>query len=225
MTSAVVLLSGGIDSSTLLHYVSRTLGISNIYALSFNYGQRHSRELQAAAAQAAAVGVHEHRSLDISGFGSLTAKGSVLTDLSSEVPDLADIPEADRQQPPTYVPNRNMVLLSLAAAYAEAHAVHDVYYGAQAQDEYGYWDCTTDFLVRINELLSLNRKQPITIRAPFVDKRKADVVRIGLALGVNYAETWTCYCGGDQPCGRCPSCAERAQAFAHAGQSDPLLCL
>ena len=224
MTSAVVLLSGGIDSSTLLHYVSRTLGIETIYALSFDYGQRHSRELQAAAAQATAVGVHEHRSLDICGFGGLTAKGSVLTRPDADIPDLADILEPDREQPPTYVPNRNMVLLSLAAAYAEAHAVHDVYYGAQAQDEYGYWDCTTDFLERINTLLALNRKQLITIHAPFVSKSKADVVRIGLELGVNYAETWTCYSGGDQPCGRCPSCVERAQAFAHTGQSDPLLC-
>jgi len=222
MTAAVVLLSGGIDSSTLLHYVRRELGVEAIYALSFHYGQRHSRELKAAEAQAAAVGVCEHRILDISEFGGLTAGGSVLTDLSSDVPDLADIPESDRRQPPTYVPNRNMVLLSLAAAYAEANGVSDVFYGAQAQDEYGYWDCTADFLERINRLLALNRRDAVTIHAPFVDKRKAEVLRVGLNLGVDYADTWTCYRGGNHPCGSCPSCTERAAAFKETGQVDPL---
>ncbi|MBL7076179.1 MAG: 7-cyano-7-deazaguanine synthase QueC [Kiritimatiellae bacterium] len=222
MASAVVLLSGGIDSSTLLHYVHCTLGVETIYALSFQYSQRHSRELVAAAAQAAAVGVHEHRILDISGFGGLTAAGSVLTNPEVEVPDLAAIPESERQQPPTYVPNRNMALLSLAAAYAEANGVRDIYYGAQAQDEYGYWDCTTDFLARINALLALNRKDAVTVHAPFVEKRKADVVRIGLDLGVDFALTWTCYRGGDRPCGTCPSCVERAGAFSETGQTDPL---
>ncbi len=222
MAAAVVLLSGGIDSSTLLHYVRRTVGIESIYALSFRYGQRHSRELGAAAEQADHVGVCEHRILDISGFGDLTAGGSVLTDQNSEIPDLASIPETERQQPPTYVPNRNMVLLSLAAAYAEANGVTDVYYGAQAQDEYGYWDCTTEFLERINHLLALNRRQAITIRAPFVAKRKAEVLRIGFDLGVDYRYTWTCYRGGERPCGRCPSCVERASAFAELGRDDPL---
>jgi 7-cyano-7-deazaguanine synthase len=222
MASAVVLLSGGIDSSTLLHYVRHELGVETVYALSFHYGQRHSRELKAAKAQAASVGVREHRTLDISEFGGLTAGGSVLTDLDSDVPDLADIPDSDRRQPPTYVPNRNMVLLSLAAAYAEANGVQDVYYGAQAQDEYGYWDCTADFLDRINSLLALNRKGAITIHAPFVSKRKDDVLRIGLALGVDYARTWTCYRGGDTPCGSCPSCVERSNAFERIGRDDPL---
>ncbi len=222
MASAVVLLSGGIDSSTLLHYVCRTLGVKTIYAISFRYGQRHSRELKAAAAQAAAVGVCEHRILDISGFGDMTAGGSVLTNPDSEIPYLSAIPEADRQQPPTYVPNRNMVLLSLAAAYAEANDVGDIYYGAQAQDEYGYWDCTTDFLARINTLLALNRKDAVTVHAPFIDKPKAEVVQIGLELGVDYAQTWTCYRGGDTPCGSCPSCVERSNAFRKIGHDDPL---
>ncbi len=222
MTPAVVLLSGGIDSTTLLHYARRALGIEAIYALSFDYGQRHSRELKAAEAQAAAVGVSEHRILAFPAFGGLTAGSSVLTDLDSDVPNLADIPESDRRQPPTYVPNRNMVLLALAAAYAEANGVQDVYYGAQAQDEYGYWDCTADFLERINALFALNRRDAITIHAPFVDKRKAEVLRVGLDLGVDYARTWTCYRGGDRPCGRCPSCIERAAAFSEAGHVDPL---
>jgi 7-cyano-7-deazaguanine synthase len=222
MDAAVVLLSGGVDSSTLLHYVRKRLGIAEIFALSFRYGQRHSRELEAAAAQAARVGVREHRVLDIAGFGALTAGGSVLTNPDVDIPDLAAIPAAERHQPPTYVPNRNMVLLSLAAAYAEAAGIGDIYYGAQAQDEYGYWDCTSEFLARINHLLSLNRKRPVTVYAPFVDRRKTAVVLLGQALGVDFALTWTCYRGAARPCGRCPSCVERAQAFSEAGIADPL---
>ncbi|MBT3296889.1 MAG: 7-cyano-7-deazaguanine synthase QueC [Verrucomicrobia bacterium] len=223
MAAALILLSGGIDSSTLLHYVKRTLAIDTLYALSFHYGQRHARELDAAAIQAKAVGVKEHRVFDVSAFGALTAAGNVLTNPQVDVPDLDTIDPADRVQPPTYVPNRNMVLLSLAAAYAETCKVSDIYYGAQAQDEYGYWDCTTDFLVRINHLLALNRKQAVTVHAPFVNKRKTEVVQLGHALGVNYADTWTCYRGGDTPCSSCPSCVERAMAFREAALSDPLV--
>jgi 7-cyano-7-deazaguanine synthase len=223
MATALILLSGGVDSSTLLHYVKRELAIDTLYALSFDYGQRHARELDAAAAQAEAVGVTEHRVLDVSAFGALTAAANVLTNPQVAVPDLDAIAAADRIQPPTYVPNRNMVLLALAAAYAETCGVSDIYYGAQAQDEYGYWDCTTDFLVRINHLLALNRKQAVTVHAPFVNKRKTEVVQLGHALGVNYAHTWTCYRGGDVPCGSCPSCVERALAFSEAGLPDPLI--
>ncbi len=222
MATAVVLLSGGVDSSTLLHYVNRTLGKDRLFALSFRYGQRHVRELEAAAIQAASAGVTEHRILDISAFGALTRGGSVLTDPDAEVPPLSVLEESERSQPPTYVPNRNMMLLSFAAAYAEAQQVCDVYYGAQAQDEYGYWDCTTEFLTRINHLLALNRRDPVTIHAPFVDKTKADVIRIGAGLGVDFGKTWTCYRGDTTPCGVCPSCAERARGFADAGISDPL---
>lgn len=222
MASAVVLLSGGIDSSTLLHYVRRRLHIRDITALSFRYGQRHARELNAAAEQALRAEVSTYRVMDISAFGDLTAGGSVLTNRDVAVPDLDAIAEADRSQPPTYVPNRNMVLLSLAAAYAESIGVSDVYYGAQAQDEYGYWDCTTDFLERINHLLALNRKQPVTIHAPFVSKPKSEVVQIGVELNVDFGMTWTCYRGDSTPCGTCPSCVERRRAFDQAGVVDPL---
>lgn len=222
MRSAVVLLSGGIDSATLLHYVRTTQNTADLYALSFHYGQRHSCELDAAAAQARKAGVREHRILDISGYGALTGNASVLTHPSADIPPLQAIAANERQQPLTYVPNRNMILLALAAAYAEAHHMIDVYYGAQAQDEYGYWDCTTDFLNRMNHVLALNRRQAVIIHAPFVAKRKAEVLRIGLDLGVDYALTWTCYRGGDAPCGKCPSCVERANAFQELDRPDPL---
>ncbi len=218
----VVLVSGGIDSSVLLHYVARELGKTEIHALSFNYGQRHSRELECAAYQAQAAGAVEHRILDISFLGPLLCEGSVLLSGGGAVPDLKDVPKEDLVQPPTYVPNRNMMFLSMAAAYAEAHGMREVYYGAQAQDEYGYWDCTREFLDRINAVLALNRKEAVTICAPFVDKSKAEIVGMGTALGVDFSRTWSCYRGEEKACGTCPTCVERLNAFKHAGLVDPV---
>lgn len=218
----VVLLSGGVDSVTLLHYTIRELRYDAIWTISFDYGQKHRRELDMAAWQAARAGVRAHKVVDLTDFAALTRGGSALTDGDMAVPDLDAIPESERMQPPTYVPNRNLTLLSLAAAYAESVGARTVFYGAQAQDEYGYWDCTVDFVAKINDLLALNRRHPVTVQAPFVDRRKADVVRIGLRLGVDYAHTWTCYRGAEKACGTCPSCIERQRAFAEAGCAAPV---
>jgi len=216
-----VLLSGGMDSTTLLHYIGRTLGVQDVYALSLIYGQKHIRELDMAAWQADAAGVKEHRRIDISFVGGLLCGGSALTDPDIPIPDLAELKEEQLGQPPTYVPNRNMILLSLAAAWAESVGAESVFYGAQEQDRYGYWDCTVDFVARINDVLALNRGTRITIRAPFADKSKAELLRIGLELGVDYAHTWSCYRGGDAPCGTCPTCVERLRAFEIVGVADP----
>jgi len=221
--AAVVLLSGGMDSTVLLHHVASTLGYSAIHALSFNYGQRHDRELECAAYQAAAADIESHTVLDISFFGDVVRAGTSLVDGGDAVPDLADVSPTDRDQPPTYVPNRNMMLLSIAAAYAEAQGIAEVFYGAQAQDEYGYWDCTDDFLGRVNAVLELNRKTPVRVLAPFMDRKKASLVTLGRELGVEFAHTWSCYRGGERPCGVCPTCVERRNAFAAAGGPDPLL--
>lgn len=220
--SAVVLLSGGVDSSTLLHYVVKRLGVPRVYAVTFLYGQKHHRETEAAAWQARAGGVVAHDIVDMGFFSALTPGASALTDAAVAVPRLVDLEPGARLQPPTYVPNRNMMLLSVAAAYAEARNVHDLFYGAQAQDRYGYWDCSPEFLQRINAVLALNRRMPVTLHAPFVTWRKADEIRLGLELGVDYAHTWTCYRGGLAPCGDCPSCVERQAAFQEVGQPDPL---
>lgn len=222
MDSAVVLLSGGLDSSTLLHYVRQTADVARIHALTLFYGQKHEKEIDMARWQARRVGVREHHCVDMSFYGALSAGGSALTDAGVSVPDLAEIPACRRRQPPTYVPHRNLVMLSVAAGYAESRGIRDVFYGAQAQDEYGYWDCTEDFVSRLNGVLSLNRGQPVRVHAPFVSRSKRDVLKIGLALGVDYRHTWTCYRGGQVPCGSCPSCVERASAFAGAGVPDPL---
>lgn len=222
MDKAMVLLSGGMDSATLLHYVMRRLAVPEVYAISFLYGQKHSRELEAARWQASAAGVREHQVVDISFFGALAGNLSSLTDPTLQILPLSDLPLPDRQQPPTYVPNRNMILLSLTAACSEAKGVRDVFYGAQTQDRYGYWDCTVEFLDRINALLAVNRKGAVTVHAPFIGMRKAEEIKLGLELGVDYAHTWTCYRGGELPCGKCPSCEERATAFLEAGVPDPL---
>jgi 7-cyano-7-deazaguanine synthase len=219
---AVILLSGGLDSSVLLHYIAKTLGRRPLHALSFRYGQKHSVELEMAGRQARAVeAVKEHLVVDLESFATLAAGASTLVDGGGETPDLAILSDEARRQPPTYVPNRNMILLALAAAAAEARGAAEVYYGAQAQDEYGYWDCTADFLERINHLLGLNRVKPVRILAPFVAMRKADEVRLALELGVDLAATWSCYRGGEVHCGTCPTCVERHAAFREAGVADP----
>lgn len=220
--AAVVLLSGGVDSSVLLHHVARDPKRGPVHALSFDYGQRHSRELECARRQAAAAGVARHEVIDIAFMGAILKTGSALIAGGEDVPDLDGLGADQLEQPPTYVPNRNMMLLSIAAAYAEAQSIRDVYYGAQAQDEYGYWDCTEAFLERVNRVLVLNRNEPVTIHAPFVRMRKAETVAMGLALGVDFAHTWSCYRGGTQACGTCPTCVERLTAFREAGAGDPL---
>jgi len=224
MDKAVVLLSGGLDSVTLLHYVRQRLATREIHALTFSYGQRHVREVEAARWQARAAGVAVHCETPVPGLGVWTAHCSALTSATAAVPRLEDLSPSEKQQPPTYVPNRNMVFLALAAAYAESVGVTDVFYGAQAQDAYGYWDCSVDFVARMNSVLALNRGRPVVIHAPFVDKSKAEILRIGFVLKVDYAHTWSCYCGAAKPCGVCPTCVERARAFAAVGLQDPLEC-
>jgi 7-cyano-7-deazaguanine synthase len=221
-SGAVVLLSGGLDSSVLLHHVARELGRAPLHALSFDYGQRHARELACARTQARAAGVAAHEVIDLGFLGPMLRGGSALIAGGVAVPDLAALDAAALTQPPTYVPNRNMLLLSLAAAYAEAQGLRDLFYGAQAQDEYGYWDCTTAFLDGINAVLSLNRKTPVRVCAPFVALPKRETVRMGMALGVDFAQTWSCYRGGELACGTCPTCVERLNAFRDAGGADPL---
>ena len=210
------------DSTVLLHHVARTLSPVPLITVSYNYGQRHSKELAEAEWQAAQAGVDEHRVIPLDFVAGLVSAGTTLVHGGGAVPDLDDVPADALSQPPTYVPNRNMMLLSIASAFAEAQGIRDVYYGAQAHDEYGYWDCTAKFIERINNVLGLNRGDAVTIRAPFVEKKKADLVRMGMDLGVHFERTWSCYRGGDRPCGTCPTCVERRKAFDEAGVDDPL---
>lgn len=220
---AVILLSGGLDSTTLLHYLKKRLACHAIYALTFNYGQKHfARELACARWQINHLAVKEHLVIDISFFAKFIGKSSALTSPLKPVPDYAAIKPDERSQPPTYVPNRNMILISLACAHAEALGIAEVYYAAQAQDYYGYWDCTKEFVAGMNRVLKLNHRKPVILQAPFAGFRKSRVLKIGLDLGVNYAHTWSCYRGHKKACGKCPACVERLNAFNQNNLRDPL---
>ena len=222
MEPAVVLLSGGLDSTVLLQYVIKELEHAPVYALSFDYGQKHRRELEMARWQAGSLPqVREHQVVDLRSLQALYAGASALVAGGPAVPELVDVAPTERDQPPTYVPNRNMILLAVAAAWAESRNCRVVFYGAQAQDEYGYWDCTAGFVERINAVLGLNRRQPVQVVAPFAGQRKAEGVRLGIRLGVDFRQTWSCYRGGERPCKTCPTCVERTNAFAEAGVVDP----
>lgn len=218
MSKAVAIVSGGLDSVTLLHYLCQKEN-KNPTVLSFTYGQKQSKEVDFARYQAGILGCTDHQIVDLS-FLSEAFNRSALVSGDIDIPDVVTV--LGDPQPPTYVPNRNMIFLSIAAAYAENRGAGEVYYGAQRHDLYGYWDTTPQFLERLNAVFTLNRKTPVRIQAPFVTFSKADILRLGLEMGVDYAKTWSCYRGFEAACGTCPTCAERLQAFEEVGLSDPL---
>ncbi len=218
MPDSVVIVSGGFDSVTLLHHLVREEKRTPA-VISFLYGQKHSREVACARENVALLHLQHHNVLDLTPLQSVFAGSALITE-SVAIPDVETV--MGDPQPPTYVPNRNMIFLALAAAYAESLGVADVFYGAQRHDIYGYWDTTPQFLESLNAVYNLNRKTPIQIRAPFVNHSKTDILRVGLSIGVDYAKTWSCYAGGEKACGRCPTCAERLAAFRTVGIPDPV---
>lgn len=223
MNKVVTLLSGGLDSVTLLHYIRANHPTSEIHALSFDYGQKHDIELKYARMQADIVGaVFKHYDLNI--LRDIATQGhSALVDTSTAVPELDDV--LGHPQPITYVPFRNLIFLSLAASYAESISAIKIYYGAQRADAYGYWDCTPGFVASLERVFALNRQNPIRLAAPFVSMHKQQIVETGLSLGVDYQLTWSCYNGPDEfnrACGRCPTCCERLEAFRRVSVDDPI---
>jgi len=215
---SVVIVSGGMDSVTLLHTMIKQEK-RDPAVMTFQYGQKHSKEIECAKAQVALLGCKAHMIVDLRATQAIFGS-SALVNESVSIPDMQDV--VGNNQPATYVPNRNMLFLAYAVAYAESLKVDRVYYGAQAHDLYGYWDTTPEFLERLNSVYALNRRDPVKIEAPFVQYSKADVLRTGLALDVDYAQTWSCYAGQERACGQCPTCAERLKAFEEVGLSDPL---
>jgi 7-cyano-7-deazaguanine synthase len=218
MIDSVAIVSGGMDSVTLLYYLIKAQQ-RRPAILTFIYGQKHSKEVKLAQYHATLLGCDTHMILNLSSLQPLFAS-SALVSQAIAVPDI-DAVQGDTQ-PLTYVPNRNMIFLALAVAYAESHNVTDVFYGAQQHDMYGYWDTTPQFLAQVNQVYRLNRKAPIYIQAPFVTYSKADILRAGLEMNVDYSQTWSCYEGQELACGRCPTCAERLSAFAEMGIADPI---
>jgi len=215
---AVVLLSGGLDSATVLA-IAKQQGFA-CYALSFDYGQRHATELNAARRVASSMGVVEHKVLPL----SLDAiGGSALTDQSIDVPE-----EEGEGIPVTYVPARNTVFLSLALGWAEVLGAHDIFVGVNAVDYSGYPDCRPAFIDAFEHLANLATRDGVEgrsfhVHAPLIEMTKAQIVQKGSGLGVDYAQTVSCYQADEQgrACGRCDSCRFRAQGFAEAGLPDP----
>ena len=222
---AVVLLSGGLDSATVLA-IARAEDFTP-YALSFRYGQRHEVELAAARRVAAALGTAEHVVVDIDlrQFG-----GSALTD-DIEVPKDRTADEQSAGIPVTYVPARNTVFLSYALAWAEVLNAADVFIGVNAVDYSGYPDCRPEYVEAFERMANLATKAAVEdgrrlrVHTPLIDLTKAQIVRRGLALGVDYGLTHSCYDPGPggAPCRRCDSCLLRAKGFAEAGVPDPAL--
>jgi 7-cyano-7-deazaguanine synthase len=221
---AVVLLSGGLDSATALA-MARSEGYEP-FALSFNYGQRHIFELEAARRVAQAGGVRQHvvMALDLRAFG-----GSALT---SDLPVPKDRAEAEMSDgiPVTYVPARNTIFLSIALGWAETLGISEIFLGVNALDYSGYPDCRPEFLAAFERLANLGTKGGVEgtltwrIHAPLIQLTKAQIIRAGTALGVDYSLTHSCYDPDfdGRPCGRCDSCRLRLKGFAEAGLADPL---
>ena len=221
MKRAVVLLSGGLDSSVAIH-LAKSEGFE-VYALSFDYGQKHNKELECAKATALKVGAAAHNivTLQLNLWG-----GSSLTDSAMEVED-GDITRTDI--PMTYVPARNMVFLSVAASFAEAIGAQDIFIGVSEVDYSGYVDCREEFIRSMEEtinkgtVMAAEHGKKIRIHTPFINKTKAEEILLGEKLGVDWSLTWSCYRGGKKPCGTCDSCLLRAKAFKEAGVIDAVL--
>ena len=221
---AIVLVSGGLDSATCLA-IAREEGF-RCHALSFRYGQRHDAELGAARRVVAALGATEHRVMDIdlAAFG-----GSALTDASLEVPEDGTATTSQSSIPITYVPARNTVFLAFALAWAEVLGAHDIYIGVNAVDYSGYPDCRPEFIAAFEAMANLATREAVEgrerlrIRTPLIDLSKAEIIRRGTALGVDFGATVSCYQAGPDgaACGRCDACRLRRAGFESADVADP----
>ena len=222
---AVVLLSGGLDSATTLA-IARDEGFS-LYALTFRYGQRHQREVEAAKKIARAMGVAEHKILPID-MGGIS--GSALTDLTIDVPkDRADL-GSPGEVPLTYVPARNTIFLSYALAWAEVLGAFDLFLGVNATDFSGYPDCRHEYIQAFENLANLatvagtREKGRLKLHTPIINMTKAQTIHAGLKLGMDYSLTHSCYDPDREgkSCGRCDSCRLRLKGFSEAGLTDPI---
>lgn len=224
---ALVLSSGGVDSTTCLGLAIEKYGKENVIALSITYGQIHTKEIDAAQKIAAYYGV-EYLTLDLAKIFQYDTKCTLLQGCKEEIPEESyaeQLKKTDGKPVSTYVPFRNGLFLSSAASIALSKDCSVIYYGAHSDDAAGnaYPDCSDAFNHAMREAIYIGSGNQLTIEAPFVNDTKADVIREGLRLGVPYELTWSCYEGGNKPCGKCGTCIDRAAAFAANGVSDPAL--
>ena len=215
MGKVVAVYSGGMDSFTVLHKAINEG--HDVLALSFNYGQKHSKELDCAQAVTNELGI-AHKILDIQSISSLFTSSSLV---SSDI----DVPEGHYEaenMKSTVVPNRNMILLSLAIGYAVNEQASEVWYGAHSGDHTIYPDCRPEFVDIMDQASRTANFEPVKVYAPYLNSDKIGILKDGLALGLDYSKTWTCYKGLDKACGKCGSCVERLEAFLANSRVDPI---
>lgn len=210
----VVIFSGGMDSFTVLNRAIKDG--KQVFPLTFDYGQRHVKEIECASAVCKELGV-EHKVIDISAINQLLA-GSSLTD------DI-EIPEGhyeEESMKSTVVPNRNMILISLAVGYAVSVGASQVYYGAHSGDHAIYPDCRPEFVDKMNDVCQIANYEPVEIFSPYLNVDKTAILTDGLKMGLDYSKTWTCYNGREKACGKCGACQERLEAFRDNNATDPI---
>lgn len=220
MSKAVVILSGGLDSTTCMGLAEKA-GFE-LYPLTFDYGQRHQIELRCAAKVAKHYGVADHRVVQMDFLRQIG--GSALTDSSIDVPQSG----VAQDIPVTYVPGRNLLFLSMAASYAEVIGAEAIYIGVNALDYSGYPDCRPVFIERVQAAIEAGTKagvegRPMQVETPLLNWTKAEIIRRGIELAVPYGLTTSCYLGGEAACGECDSCRLRLKGFEEAGHRDPIL--
>ena len=212
--NVVVIYSGGMDSFTVLH---RAIADGyDVFALTFNYGQRHDKEIDYAVRVCREISV-PHKVVDITAINLLLQGSSLTSDI--------DIPEghyADENMKSTVVPNRNMILLSLAIGYAVSIDASKVFYGAHSGDHTIYPDCRPEFVQKMNDVSAIANYEAVEIVTPYLTVDKGGILAAGLGMGLDYAKTWTCYNGREKACGHCGACDERLEAFASNNLQDPL---
>jgi len=227
MMKCVIPLSGGIDSTVMLFEAAFNKQYTDIFAISFSYGQRHkTKELTCAANSIVALKNKysninfSHKVFDLSFFKDIAVSSSI-TNHSIPVAQTKDV--LGDPQPVNYVPFRNLMMLSILCSFAEAHEATDVYYGSALVDsQAGYWDSSKEFYQNLDKVVGLNRKNKINIKTPLITLDKKDIISLGNKVGVDFANTWTCYEGLDKACGYCPACSSRIKGFIDVGIADPI---
>ena len=214
MEKVVLILSGGMDSTTLLYDLINQ--DKEVHAITYDYGQKHKKEISMAQKTCESLEIN-HKIVNLSILNDLAP--SALTRDDWDVPE-GHYEESSMKQ--TVVPNRNMVMISIAVSYAISIGAPKVYYAAHSGDHAIYPDCRKDFIVKLNEAIESCDWSKITLKAPYVDLDKGDIAIKGKELGVDYSLTWTCYKGKEKACGKCGSCVERLEAFERARMNDPL---
>ena len=219
MSKCVVPISGGLDSTVILNWAAYE-GYE-VHAVSFNYGQRHYQNELLCAIETCKSGLAKsHKVLNLNFFKDIVDTSSLTND-DIDVAKTKDV--LGDPQTVNYVPNRNMMLLSICTAYAESLGATKVFHGSALVDsQAGYWDGSIEFIRAINKVNELNRRDRVEIEAPLILKSKKDIIDMGVNLGVDFKKTWTCYEGKDRACGECPACSSRIQGFLEAGYVDPV---